>query len=96
MYLRVTRGRFDPSRADEVQALTPELIAVVRQAPGFQHYYGAIDRASGQLTAVSTWDTQEQAAYSRDAIGLGEIMSRLQAIGVQLEPPEVYEIIGQA
>jgi quinol monooxygenase YgiN len=96
MYLRITRGRGDPSRADEVQALTQEIIAVVRQQPGFQHYYGGIDRASGQVIAVSTWDTQEQAAASRNAMGLGEIISRLQALGVQLEPAEVYEDAGHA
>jgi len=58
---------------------------------GCQSYAGAVDRASGRLRAVSTWDTEEHARFSRDALGQSAV-SRLQAAGVQLDPPEFYEV----
>jgi quinol monooxygenase YgiN len=95
MYLRITRVRHEPSRMDEAIALNQDIIAVVRRQPGFQNAYFAADRTTGRLVAVSTWDTQAQAEASREAMGLGEIISRLQALGAQLDPPEVYEITDQ-
>ena len=91
MYLRITQARFDPSRYDEVVRLAQEVSAAVSRLPGFQHYYGGLDRNAGTVAAVSVWDTEEHARFSRDA--LGDIMSRLQAAGVQLEPPQIYEIV---
>lgn len=56
MYVRVTRGRLDPSRLD--QQLAQELAATVKRLPGCQSYTGALDRASGQTVAISTWDSE--------------------------------------
>jgi hypothetical protein len=64
MYMRVTRGRIDPARIDEL--------------------------TGGQLVAVSTWDTEEHARWPRQA--LGDFVPRLQALGVQLDPPEFFEV----
>ena len=89
MYLRLTRGRFDPSRYDEVMRLNQEINAALRRLPGLQTSQVGIDRTAGRLVAVTTWDTEEHARFSREA--LGDVVSRMQAIGSQLEPPEVYE-----
>ena len=89
MYLRVTRGRFDPSRYDEVMSLNREVNAALRRLPGLQSSHVGIDRSAGRLVAVTTWDTEEHARFSREA--LGDVVSRMQAVGSQLEPPEVYE-----
>ena len=95
MYLRITRSSGDPSRMDEAMALNQEILAAVHRQPGFQSAYPGADRASGRAVAVSIWETQEQAAMPRDALGLGDLVSRLEAVGLQLEPPDVYEITGQ-
>ncbi len=91
MYLRITRARFDPARYDDVVPLAREVTAAVQQLPGFQHYHGGIDRTAGTVAAVSVWDTEEHARFSRDS--LGDVISRTQAAGVQFEPPEIYEIV---
>ena len=90
MYLRITRARFDPARYEEVLPLTREITTAVQQLPGCQSLHPGVDRTAGTIAAVSTWDTEEHARFSRDR--LGDIVARMQAIGVQLEPPEIYEI----
>ena len=91
MYMRVTRGRIDPDRIDEVASqVVQDLIAAVKRQPGNQSFVGSADRASGRTITVSTWHTQEHASFSPDA--LGDIPSRLQALGVQVEPPEIFEV----
>jgi quinol monooxygenase YgiN len=87
MYIRRTRGRVD--RYDELVAMGHDIAAAVTALPGCQQYYGGGNRGSGTTIAVSTWDTEEHATFSRDA--LASIMPRLQAAGVQLDPPEIYE-----
>jgi quinol monooxygenase YgiN len=90
MYIRITRGRLDPSKYDQLVSMAKDIEAAVRAAPGCQSYLGGGDRTAGTTIAVSTWDTEEHARLSRD-VSLAAIMPRLQAMGLQLDPPEVYE-----
>ncbi|MBV9357235.1 MAG: hypothetical protein JO023_17125 [Chloroflexi bacterium] len=91
MYMRVTRTRLDPSRLDEALGqLGADLQAAISRLPGYQSYTVGVDRASGQNIAVSTWDTEEHARWPREAIG--DIVARLQALGMQLDPPEFFEV----
>jgi hypothetical protein len=94
VYLRITRIRFDPARYDEVIATAADVVAAIRPQPGFQAYYNGIDRAGGQGAAVSLWDAEEHARLDRAA--LGDVIPRLLALGVQMDPPEVYEVGHQA
>ncbi len=91
MYIRVTRGRMDPARVDQHNQVLLEVAAVARGLPGYQSFMGGVDRASGQSITVSTWDTEENARWSRDV--LGDLLPRLQALNVQLDPPEIFEAI---
>ncbi len=91
MYLRITRARFDPPTYDEVVRLSRDVAAAMRQLPGFQQLHQGIDRMAGRAAAVSTWATAEQAQFSRDA--LGDALPRMQALGIQSEPPVIYEVI---
>jgi hypothetical protein len=91
MYLRVTRGRIDPARIDELaRGVAPDLTAAIKWLPGNQSYVTGVDRTSGRLVAVSTWDTEGHARWPRQA--LGDFVPRLQALGVQLDPPEFFEV----
>ena len=94
MYMRITIGRFDPAKSEEVVRLSGEASAVVSRRPGFQHLHQGFDRNAGTTAVVSIWDTEEHARYSRDA--LGEVVSRLVAAGAQLDPPQIYEIVTQS
>ena len=77
MFLRITR------------AIGPDVAAAFRRLPGFQGYHAGVDRARGTIISISIWDTEEHAQVPRDA--LGEIARRLDPLGVQVEPLEVYE-----
>ncbi len=94
MYLRITRGRFDAAKYDELFPMMREVDPIVQALPGCQSVHSAMDRTAGRLGIVSTWDTAEHANFSRETAGdLGELVRRTQAMGVQLEPPEIYEIV---
>ena len=95
MYMRVVRGRIDLAKIDEaVSQVGPDLAAAVKRQPGCQSFMAGGDRATGQTITVSTWDTEEHARYSMDA--LGDVASRIQALGVQADPPEIFEVTTQA
>src|SRR5262245_29239555 len=94
MYLRVTRGRWDPAKHDELAPLAPEAIAAIRRLPGCLDARSGVDRSTGRTISVSSFDTLEHAQFSRDS--LGEVVARLQAGGWQAEPPDIYETIEEA
>jgi quinol monooxygenase YgiN len=89
MYLRVTRGHLDPAKSDEAARLVPAIIAAIRQRPGCHGVQVGVDRATGKSIAVSTYETQEQAQYSREL--LSEALAPLVALGWQGDAPEIYE-----
>ena len=90
MFVRVTRGRLDPARFEEAEGITPEIGAAVRALPGCQSYVNAGDRTAGTTITVTTWDTEEHAQFARNEV-LAGLVARLQAIGSQLDAPEIYE-----
>ncbi len=93
MYMRISRGRFDPARYDEISPVGREVDAAVQALPGCQHTHSGTDRNTGRFVSVSIWDTAEHANFSREAAGgLGDVVRRAQALGVQVEPPEIYEL----
>jgi len=91
MYVRITRGRIDPSRYDEMSQLVPAVAASVRRQPGCQSYLQGGDRDGGKIIAISTWDTKEHAALDR-MTALKDVMPRVLATGAQLDQPEIYEV----
>lgn len=94
MVLRITRGRFDPAKYDDVVPLARQVEAAAEGLPGYRNVQTAIDRSGGKIVAVSPWDTMEQATFSREqAPVLGDVVRRMMAIGVEFDPPEIYEIV---
>ena len=95
MYVRITRGRFNPSTEADIQRLVEEqVIPAIQKLPGFQRYLGGVNRSTGMLTAVSLWDTEDQASFSRDA--MISAVPALMALGVTFEPAEIYEVTADA
>ena len=87
MYLRIIRGRFDPARYDDLLPLSQQIRAAVQALPGCQSLHSGIDRTGGRRASVTTWDTAEHATFAREpGSGVGELIRRTEAIGVQLEP----------
>ncbi len=94
MYLRITRGHFDPAKYNDLLPLTREVDAAVLAMPGCQSVHSAVDRTGGRLAVVSRWDTLEQASFSRETDArTADVVSRILALGTQLEPPEIYEVV---
>ena len=89
MYLRVSRGRWDPTKHDELARLVPNALAAIRKLPGCQDARNGVERSTGRTVTVSTFDTLEHAQFPRES--LGEPLARLQAAGWQGEAPEIYE-----
>ena len=91
MYIRVTRGRFSPANTDEMVRLArDQLVPTLKQRPGFRSYYAGLNRDAGTLIAISLWDTSEQAREAGTARG------PFEALGIQLETPEVFEVTVEA
>jgi hypothetical protein len=63
--VRISKGKFEPSRALEAERQLRESEIALRDAlvrlPGLLHYYVGIDRVHGQLTNVSVWDSLDHA-----------------------------------
>jgi hypothetical protein len=88
VYVRVTRGRYRPSRFDSIEKLAEELLVpALRQLPGFRGFTGAADRAGGTLVAISYWDTAEQAGAAADQ------RRPFEELDVRFEAAELYEVI---
>ena len=69
MYLRLTRGRFDPARDDDVVPHVPNITAALQALPGVQDVRIEIGRTTGRTLSLTSFDTQEHAQFSRDRLG---------------------------
>ena len=69
------------------------MLPAFRQLPGFMSYAGGFDRAAQRGVAVTVWETVEQAAGGRTA--LGSMVQQFEALGVRFEPGQVYELLRQ-
>jgi quinol monooxygenase YgiN len=88
MYVRITRGRFQPERFDDIEALSPDIAEAIKVLPGFLSYQGGVDRSTSTIVAISNWEDRGSAEFPRDK--LGDVFDRITAL-VQLEPAEIYE-----
>jgi len=91
MYLRIIRAHFDPAAAEQVAVAIQEVPAALSQRPGVKRIQQGIDATAGTGAMVSIWDTEEQANFT--CVALGDPIDRLQALGVQFEEPEIYELM---
>ena len=92
-YLRVTRSRVDPSRVDEALSVVQELVSAIRQLPGFQSIVIGGNRATGEAISVTTFDTEAHARWTPDPNS--DAASRIRAAGMQIDPPEFFEVTPQ-
>ena len=89
MHMRVTRGRFDPADYEKLVRVVEQTVPLAKGLVGCQSFQVALDRAGGRLVAVSTWDAPEQAE------AMAQLRTPAEAVGVQYEAPEIYEVVGQ-
>jgi hypothetical protein len=94
MYMRVTRGQIDPAKVDILDALSADVNAALKRLPGCLAVYQGGDRARGVTVAVTLFDTEAHARFSREL--LGDLVGRLQQAGFRMETPEVFELFEAA
>ena len=96
MFVRVIRGSHDPNRrADVIAVVEGQVVPTLKAQPGFGGYYGGLDERAGRNVTVTLWDTAAQAAAVREALGEA-VLRALADASVQLEPPEIYELVARA
>ena len=91
MYIRITHGRFDPAKYDQVAAVLPDVLAAIRRLPGLQTVQAGLDREAGKTVSVTTFDTLANAQFQR-AASLGPAFAALQTLGWQGDTPDIYEV----
>lgn len=92
MYVRVTPIRFDVSRQDAVTQVSRDVVLpLFRGLPGFRRYHGGVDAAQGTGVSLSYWETREQAQGLTEAVR--PIAPQIQAAGIELGSPAIYEIL---
>ncbi len=92
MYVRITPVHFSTARADDVIQVSRDVVVpLFKGLPGFRRYHGGLDRAQGTGVAVSYWETREQAQGLSEAVR--PIVPQLQAAGIELGTPAMYEVL---
>jgi hypothetical protein len=92
MYMRVGRGRIDPANIDKLGTLLPDIIEAFDQLPGYVRgsLVAGVDRATGEFTNVSLYDTEE---HSRWTPNRADLRARQDALGIQSGPSEFLEVV---
>ena len=92
MYVRVTPIRFEASRQDAVTQVSKDVVLpLLKGLPGFRRYHGGLDSAQGTGVAISYWETRDQAQAVSEAVRT--IAPQVQAAGVELSAPSIYEVM---
>jgi hypothetical protein len=96
MFLRIARSHAQPGSLSQSQidSLNKDILAALKRAPGFQHSYQATDMDGGHAVVISVWDTKEHAQLDRSS--LGDVIGRIRQAGIEIDPPEIYEINAQS
>ncbi len=89
MFIRVTRGQHDSSKAEEFKRAVPAVKTVLEVLPGCQSVHSGMDHQAGTSVSVSIFDTREHASFARES--LGEPFKRLTTMGYTAHPPEIDE-----
>ena len=90
MYLRITRGTFDPSCLEQATGLAAVVARAMERLPGLQQFFEGIDPGAGTLIAMSMWDTEEHARFPREA--LGDALRQILIHNIHLDAPQICEI----
>jgi quinol monooxygenase YgiN len=100
MYIRISRGHFDPARLEEIRQMLQDsqesLAPALQKMPGFQNYHTGIDPNTNTMIAVSLWDSAEHAAALGQLPEMNALRPVFQQHGVSFDPISTYEIFWTA
>jgi hypothetical protein len=92
MFTRVVRSSIDTAKIDDALALKDDVIAATKRQSGFVSFQGAVSRATGAFITVSTWQTEDAAKLPIREV-LGDILDRLEELGLQVSSVDTYEVV---
>ncbi len=96
MIVRISRGTFDPARADVIDAALRDsavsLASALARMVGLLRYETGIEAGRGAMIAVSAWDTAEHAAALSGLPEMNAMRPIFQELGITFEPITSYEI----
>jgi hypothetical protein len=95
--VRISTGRIDPARADEVAAALQASEATLRPAisslPGLITYCVGIDRDTSVITNTSIWQTREHAVAMSGLPEMAALRETFQRLGVAFEPVANHDVL---
>jgi hypothetical protein len=94
--VRISRATFDPSRLDDVDAMSKKIstyiIPALRQLPGLLHFYSGVS-VKGSMVQISIWDTDEHAAQLNNLKEMAVDGRRdMESVGVTFTPIVHYPV----
>ena len=95
--VRISTGRFDPGRTDDVMAALRASEATLRPAisalPGLLAYYVGIDRDTSTITNTSVWQTRSEAMAMNSLQEMRRLRDTFEQIGLAFEPVANHDIL---
>src|SRR5436190_10081953 len=95
--VRVSRGRFDPGRYEEIKqeltASSESLVPAIQALPGMLHYYVGIDAVTSTMVNVSIWDSLEHAQQMSTLAPMLALATSFRALGVEFAPIANHETL---
>lgn len=95
--VRISRGRFDAARADEVAARLEEsrasLEPAIRRLHGLIAYHVGLDRETFTMTNTSLWRSREDAMQMRTLPEMLALRETFEALGVEFEPITNHDVL---
>ncbi len=100
MVVRISKGRFDPRLAPDVERLLRESEASLRPAlralPGLLAYHVGIDVPASAMTNTSLWESRERATQMSSLREMQELRRRFEALGVRFDEITNHEVLWSA
>ncbi len=97
MVVRISKGRFEPPQAGEVERLLRESEASLRPAlralRGLLAYHVGIDVAAGAMTNTSLWETRADAMQMASLEAMRVLRTRFEALGVRFDEITNHEVL---
>lgn len=95
--VRISTGRFDPARTDEVIAALRASETTLRPAiaalPGLLAYYAGIDRDTSTITNTSIWQTRLEAMAMSSLDEMRHLRDTFEHLGVTFEPVANHDVL---
>jgi len=95
--IRISTGRFDPGRTDEVIAALRASETTLRPAiaalPGLLVYYVGIDRDTSTITNTSIWQTRSEAMAMGSLQEMRQLRGTFEQVGVAFDPVANHDML---